>query len=173
MRFRPASRRGVIVLRRRLLAALATPILLAVEAPALAADTGSLTVAAVIPSKSNCKFNFANLPLAFGTINPAQTVPISTTATGSFVCNGSSAQATFLITANDGQNATGAGQRRMQHQAQPTNYLRYGLAWTPTSATVPKGVNQTLTVTGTVQPEDFSMAVPGAYQDIVVLTIAP
>ena len=51
--------------------------------------------------------------------------------------------------------------------------MAYSLSLTPTSATVPRGVDQTLTVTGTIQPFEFQNVRAGTYQDTVVITLTP
>lgn len=137
------------------------------------ADNASLSVSAVIPTKNTCKFNASNLTLAFGTIDPTQASNITATATAGFVCNGASPSATFQISAADGMYPAGPGTRRMRHGSLATEYLPYAISMTPTSATVPKGSAQVLTVTGTLQPIHFQNAQPGSFQDTVVLTITP
>lgn len=61
----------------------------------------------------------------------------------------------------------------MQHTAFPGEFLAYALSLSPTSATVPKGVAQTLTVTGTIQPFEFQNARAGGYLDTLVITLTP
>lgn len=137
------------------------------------ADSSTMAVSAVIPSKNVCKFSGGALALPFGTIDPSAGANINAVATMGFTCNGSSPFATFGITAGDGLYSSGPSARRMQHQTLAGTYLPYSLTWTPTAATVPKGSAQTLTVTGTLQPSNFQSALPGSYRDVVVLTLTP
>jgi spore coat protein U-like protein len=157
----------------RTVAALALPLVLAAFGEAAQAESATMTVSAVIPSKNICKFSGGTLALPFGTIDPATGSNITATATMGFTCNGSSPFATFGISAGDGLYSAGPSARRMQHQTLAGTYLPYQLSWTPTSATVPKGSAQVLTVTGTLQPSSFQSALPGSYQDTVVLTLTP
>lgn len=138
-----------------------------------ASGTGAVGVAAVVPSKNNCKFNGSALTLDFGSIDPASASNATASATLTFVCNGAASLATFFISANDGLYASSVGARRMRHATATLEFLPYSLTLSPTSATVAKGVNQTLTVTGTIQPFQFQNAQGGAYQDTVTLTISP
>jgi spore coat protein U-like protein len=148
-------------------------LVLAAFGGAAQAESATMTVSAVIPSKNVCKFSGGTLALPFGTIDPATGSNINATATMGFTCNGSSPFATFGISAGDGLYSSGPSARRMQHQTLAGTFLPYSLTWTPTAATVPKGSAQVLTVTGTLQPSNFQSALPGNYQDTVVLTLTP
>lgn len=134
----------------------------------------TLSVTTVILSKSNCKFN--NPPTAtldFGDLNPINPADIKASATLAFVCHGSENVASFLITDDDGLYETGANANRMQHVTNPSAYLPYNLTLSPTSSSVPKNVNQTLTVTGTVYGSSYQTAATGAYSDTVTISIQP
>lgn len=148
-------------------------LLLASLAGAAVADTGSLAVSAVVPSRNNCKFSTGTLILDFGLINPASTANATATALSTFRCNGSAPLATFGLTVGDGLHSSGPGARRMRHATTLTEYLPYALSVTPTSGSVAKGVDQNVTITGTIQPFEFQNARAGAYQDTVVLTVVP
>lgn len=140
---------------------------------ACAAGSGTLAVSAVVPSKNSCKFNSNALTLNFGSINPASSANATALATIVFRCTGSSANATFFISAGNGLHASGPGARRMQNTTIATEFLPYALGLSPSSATVPKNTDQTLTVTGTIQPFEFQNVSAGSYRDTVVLTITP
>jgi spore coat protein U-like protein len=138
------------------------------------AASGSLAVSAFVPSQSNCKFSNGALTLDFGQIDPSSLVDTTASVTKTFTCNGSAPMATFSISADDGLHSIGVGARRMQHAtAAPSEFMAYGLSLSPASATVPKGVAQTLTVTGTIQPFQFQNARAGAYSDTVIITLTP
>ena len=159
-------------MRKRLL--LVGSLLLAgVGGSVQAAGTGSLAVSAVVPSKNVCKFSAGSMALNFGTVNPASTVDSTATVTTGFSCNGSAPLATFFISAGDGLYSTGPGSRRMRHATIATEFMAYSLVLSPSSATVPKGSVQTLTVTGTIQPFQFQNVPAGTYQDTVVITLTP
>lgn len=165
MHVRRAAIRGIRCLGAALLAAAVV---------AAHADSASITVTAVVLSKSNCKFSGGGaMTLAFGTINPSSASNATATATRNFSCNGSAPNATFLISAGDGLYASTPGVRRMRHGTTLTEYMTYGLALSPTSATVPKGSTQTLTVTGTLTPTDFGNVLSGSYSDTVAITLTP
>lgn len=139
----------------------------------LAADLGVFSVSATILSKSNCKFNSSAATLNFGSLDPVNPIPVTATTTLPFVCHGSANPATFQITDNDGLYATGANANRMRNLTVTTQYIPYQLSYSPSSASVPKGVDQTLTITGTIAASGYKTAMAGTYQDTVVLTITP
>lgn len=141
--------------------------------PAWSAEAGAVSVGATVESKNNCLFNAKALTLGFGNIDPAGSADVTATATMTFVCNGAGTLATFFISANNGLHEGGTGTRRMRHTVTFSEYLPYSLSLAPATATVTKGVNQTLTVTGTIQPFQFQNVLAGAYQDEVRLTITP
>jgi spore coat protein U-like protein len=157
--------------RRRL--PMAGAALLALLAGAAHADSALMAVSAVVPSKNNCKFDANSLALGFGTIDQLTATPLQQTGTITFTCKGSSALAAFAITADNGLNATGPGQRRMANLTSPGNFLPYGLSLSTTAGTAPKNVPQNLTVTITLQQSHFQSAAVGSYQDTVVLTVDP
>lgn len=158
--------------RQRVLAALWLTAVGALPAPPVAADSGTIQVGAVVLSKSNCRFNNGALTLDFGEIDPSSNTNATATATKVFRCGGSATNATFSITAGSGDHFSG-GTRRMQHGTTTSEYLAYSLALSPATATVPKNVDQTLTITGTITPAQFGNAIAGAYSDTVTLTINP
>ena len=138
-----------------------------------AAAQSSVSVSAVILSKSNCKFDSnAVITLAFGEIDPSSNTNATATATRGFKCGGSAANATFLITADDGLHASGAGQRRMKH-ATLNEYMSYSIALSPETATVPRNSAQTLTITGTITPAQFADVPAGGYSDTVLISLLP
>lgn len=148
-------------------------LLLTSAATAWGANSASVAVSAVVLSKSNCRFTTAAVTLNFGALNPTTPVDVTTTATASFRCNGSTPTATYFITSDDGLYPSGPGSLRMRHSTNPALYLPYALSSTPTTDTVPKGVPQTLSITGTVRGVDYQTATPGTYSDTVTLSIIP
>lgn len=132
---------------------------------ALAADT------ATVISKSNCKFSTTTAALAFGTLDPGNPVDVTRTATLTVRCGGSAANATYLITDDDGLHQSGA--ERMQHALTSTEFLPYSFSYAPASATILKNADQTITVTGTVTGANYQNALAGSYSDTVTLTLAP
>lgn len=135
--------------------------------------SSTITVQAVILSKSICKFKTKGAVVDFGGLDPVAAPDVTRQATLTFVCNGSADPATYLITDDDGQNASGPNGKRMLHSTSPGTFLPYSLTYEPASATVPKGEQQTLTVTGTVLGNDYRTALAGTYTDTVTLTIEP
>jgi spore coat protein U-like protein len=157
---------------RRLSHSLASLLILLGFATGAAAQS-SVSISAVVLSKSNCKFDSnAPITLAFGEIDPSSNTNATATATRGFKCMGSAANATFLITAGDGMHASGAGQRRMKH-AILNEYMSYSLALSPETDTVARNSAQTLTITGTVTPAQFADVSAGDYSDTVVISLLP
>jgi spore coat protein U-like protein len=138
-----------------------------------AADTASISVAAVVLSKSNCKFNSANATLNFGVLDPSNPVDKTISTTIGFICHGSANPATFYITDNGGLYRTGPSEPRMRHSTQLSEYLPYNLSYTPSSGSVPKNTNQNLTISGTVGGTDYQNAYAGNYSDTLILSINP
>lgn len=154
---------------RLLLAALVA----AGAASAQAQSTGGFTVSAMVLSKSNCRFTTPTATLNFNAINP--TLPGPATATTSLVvrCGGSAPTATFVITVGDGSHSTGPGARRMRHQTTTTEYLKYAMTPSVTSATVPKNTDYTININGSVLAADYQNAMAGGYSDTVAITVSP
>lgn len=139
----------------------------------MAAGSNTLSVTAAVLSKSICKFKSATSTLNFGALDPSSSVNVSSSATVIFVCNGSAPNATFFISEDYGLYKTGPGANRMRHATVLTEFLPYSLTLNPTSATVPKGVNQTLTVSGTVTAANYQNALMGNFADTVIITLTP
>lgn len=148
-------------------------ILLFLSGEALAAGTNAVSVSATVLSKSICLFNSATSTLNFGSLDPANPVNVTTSTTIIFRCVGSAPLATFFISDDDGLYETGPDANRMGHTVLPAQFLPYSLTLSPTTATVPRLTNQTLTVTGTVLGVDYQAAYPGSYSDTVIITIVP
>lgn len=153
------------------------PLLLAALVAAGAARAGTdaavLTVSATVLSKNTCKFSTNSLTLDFLTIDPSATVDRTVNQTLTFVCNGSSASASWFVSAGNGLYSTGPGARRMRNTAVTTEFLPYSLNVSPTSGTAAKGSTVTLSIAGTVAMADFQMATPGSYSDSVTITVSP
>lgn len=148
-------------------------LLAAGASSAHAADTNALTVTATVLSKSVCMFNSASATLNFGALDPGNPVNVTQNTTVTFRCVGSAPIAAFAISSNDGLYQTGPGARRMRHATVLTEYLNYALSLSPTSGTVPKNTNRTLTITGTVTGANYQSAYAGNYADTVTLTLIP
>lgn len=144
-----------------------------VTSVAHASGTNTLTVTAAVLSKNKCKFNTANATLNFGALDPGNSTDVSKSTSVQFVCNGSAPIAAFAFTTNNGLYSTGPGAYRMRHATVTTAYLPYTLSLTPTTGTAPKGVNQTLTIDGTVSALNYQPALAGNYADTVVITLNP
>ncbi|MGB9628100.1 MAG: spore coat protein U domain-containing protein [Thermodesulfobacteriota bacterium] len=140
---------------------------------AYAGDTSVVSVSGVVLSKSECKFNSKTASLSFGNLDPSNPVDRTVSTAITFRCGGSAPMATFSITDDDGLYETGPDQNRMKHTTIPSEYLLYNLTLNPTSGTVPKNTNQTLTITGTVKGVDYQDAPAGNYSDTVVISIEP
>jgi hypothetical protein len=161
---------GLAGLARKLIALLAC----AAACAAQAAGSGSLTVTAVVLSKSNCRFSgTTTATLNFNNISPAATTDAVATSSLVIRCGGSAANATFAISAGDGLFASGAGAPRMRHLATTTEFLPYTITLTPSSATIPKNTDQTIAITGRITPAQVAAAIAGTFADLVAITLAP
>jgi len=158
---------------KRLLFYLSIATVFAVAKQTIAAGPTVLSVTATVLSKSVCKFQTKASALAFGNLVPSSGANVTAVTTIGFVCNGSAPNATFLMTKNNGLNGTGPGNNRMRHATLLSEFIPYSASLSPSSATVPKGVVQTLTVTGTVNALDYQNAAIGSYSDAVIITITP
>ncbi len=147
--------------------------ILGLSSRSLAGDSQVVTVTATVLSKSQCKFNSKTAALSFGNIDPSTPVDTTVTTSITFRCGGSSPNATFSITDDDGLYETGPDANRMRHSINTTEYIPYTLTLNPTSGTVPKNSDQNLTITGTVKGVDYQDALTGSYSDMVVISIAP
>jgi spore coat protein U-like protein len=157
----------------KLIVAMAVIVAVMLVPLAAHAAPASFNVTATVLSKSICKFNTATSALAFGNLTPGSGVPGAGTALFNFVCNGSAANATFVITADDGLYSTGPGARRMRHATDVAQFIAYSINLNPVTATVPKGAVQVLTVTGSIAPAAYNPAIAGAYADTVIISITP
>lgn len=133
----------------------------------------TVTVSAVVISKSICKFSSASAALAFGTLDPGNPVDVTVSTTIGFRCMGSAPIATFMITDDDGLHETAPDGNQMQRTSLPAEFLPYSMTLAPTTDTVPKNAPQILTVTGTVMGVDYQNVAAGDYSDTVVISIDP
>ncbi len=140
---------------------------------AFAANTSTVSVSATVVSKSNCKFRSATAALNFGILDPSNPVNKSVNTSINFRCAGSAPIATFFITDDDGLYETGLDANRMRHTTINTEYIPYTFTLNPTSGTVPKNTDQTLSISGTVNGTDYQNAATGTYSDTVVITLTP
>lgn len=139
------------------------------------AGNNILAVSATIVSSHNCRFNTNSSSLVFGTLDPASPVDRTANTSVTFRCTGGGppAPATFFIKHDSGLHSEAPGSPRMRHATVTTEYLPYSLTLNPTTGTVPRNTNQTLTISGTVAGSDFQGAYAGSYTDTVVLSITP
>ena len=137
------------------------------------AASSTVSVAAVVLSKSNCKFNSNTATINLGSLDPANPIDRTVSTTVTFVCRGSAPSTTFSFTDDDGLYETAPNAKRMRHTTVTTEYLPYSLTLNPISGTIPKNTNQTLTISGTVTGTDYQNAYTGNYSDTVVISIEP
>ena len=124
-------------------------------------------------SKNNCKFKSpGSATLAFGDINPSSSTNATATATLTVQCGGASPAVSYALSHDSGLYETGVNLNRLKHTAL-NEYLSYSLALTPSSGTIAKNADQTITLTSTVTPASFQNAAVGAYADTVVVTLNP
>lgn len=147
-------------------------ILMTFGIPNASAGTRTLTVAATVISKNNCRFRSGPAAINFGALDPGNTNDVTRTASMRFRCQGSAPMATFAFSTDDGLYESAPGATRMKH-ATENEFLPYSLSLSPLSGTVPKGEENTLTITGTVTSANYRSASAGNYRDTVVISIAP
>ena len=149
------------------------PLLLGAATPAYAADSSTVSVGATVVSNNNCKFRSpGSATLAFGNINPSSSANATASATLTIRCGGASRTVFYALSHNSGLHETGVNLNRMK-RGLLNEYLPYTLTLTPSSGTVARNVNRTITLTGTVAPASFQNAAMGAYADTVVITLTP
>ncbi len=139
-----------------------------------AAEVGTLTVSAVVLSRSNCRFaNGPPMTLGFGALDPGNPVDVTRNATARYICRGSAPIATFAFEDDGGRYETAPGARRMRHATLASEFLPYDLTYSPPSGSIPRNTWRTLTVSGTVKGTDYTGIAAGAYSDTVVISILP
>ena len=143
------------------------------SSPAKAASGINFTASAVVLSKNQCRFLSNNFTLDFGNLDPTTGANVNAVATVDFRCQGSAPIASYAISDDDGLHETGLNANRMQHSVNAAEYIPYSLSMNPLTGNAPKNVNQTLTVTGTINGPDYQFAILGAYVDTVVISILP
>jgi hypothetical protein len=146
-------------------------LLLCAASSALAGGGHSLTVSAVVPSKNNCRFSGAGSTLSLS-VDPAGGAAVAASTSLSIRCLGSSAVATWSLSANSGLYGVSPAALRMRHGTNLAEFLPYVLSF-PASGSVTKNVWQDITVTATVAAADYQNARPGAYSDTVALSLLP
>lgn len=139
------------------------------------AGSASLDVSATVISKHNCLFQGNTSALSFGAIDPLGSGNATATTTVSFVCHGNPHNALAYTVSHDGgqYDTLAAPSPKMLRQTAPFDPLPYSLNLTPTNGTAPTNTQVDITVTGTILATDYQNARAGAYQDIVILTVAP
>lgn len=160
---------GLAMLRR---SALISALILFTALPAFAAAI-NLTISATILSKNQCRFQTANATLDFGTLDPGNPIPVTASSSLTFICRGSDPVATFLISRDDGLNPSGPAALQMESTTIPGSLIPYTLSFTPSTASVPRNVAQTLSLTGSLASGSYATATSGVYSDTVVFTIVP
>jgi spore coat protein U-like protein len=142
--------------------------LMPLQALAAGGDSMVVDVAAVVLSKNQCKFKTAATSLDFGQLDPSNPVVRNASTTIDFSCKGSAGVASFLMTDDGGLNSY-----HLVHQTDATQTIPYALTLTPASGTIPKNVNQTLTISGSIQGADYQTVLIGLYADTVIVTLQP
>lgn len=134
----------------------------------------SLSVGAVVMSKSNCRFDIVNLVLDFSTIDATSTSNATASTGGTVTCNGGKASTVTLgLSLGNGTHSTGPGARRMRHTTELTEFLPYALSISPTSATIARNGTLAFTVDGAILPSQFQNVMAGNYIDTVTISVAP
>lgn len=147
---------------------------LAIASLCYGANTGTVSVSAVVVSKGQCKFNSKSTTLSFGNLDPGNLVDKNANTTLIFSCQASGNNLiTFSITHDSGLYETGINAPRMRNTTQTTEYLPYSLTLNPTSGSVPKVTDTPLAISGTVRGVDYQDGIPGNYSDTVTISIEP
>lgn len=121
-----------------------------------------------------CRFSSRNAALNFGLLDPANPVDVNANTTIVVRCGGSDPDITFFLDDDDGLYEAGPDLNRMRNTVVTTEYLPYTLSFNPPSGTtIPRNVNVTVTISGTVTGLDYRNAYIGSYSDTVVISITP
>jgi len=151
-------------------------ILIILIIPCLSFATGnnSVLVSASVLSKGKCTFSTGTSNLSFGTLDPGNPVDKNASTTVYYTCQANGTGLISInISKNDGLYSTGPSAPRMRNIVDTSMFLPYTMSLNPTAASVPKNVQQTLTITGTVLGSSFENQIAGNYSDTVVVHIAP
>ncbi len=148
---------------------------LSIVKPAQAASTAAVSVAAVVVSDNDCRFRprSPTVTLDFGTLDPANPVDKTVTASLTFRCRGRDRTVVWAIEDDDGLYETGPDQNRMRHATVTTEFIPYSFDVIPRSGTSPRNQDVTVTLTATVRGVDYQNAYVGNYADVVTLTLLP
>lgn len=147
--------------------------ILILTSPIYAADTGIVSVTAVVVSNNDCSFETSNASLNFGNLDPSNPIDRSVSTSIRFRCRGGDRWVTFFIDDDDGLYEESPNGNRMRHTTILTEYLPYSFNLNPITGTVPRRTWQTLTITGTVKGVDYENAAMGSYSDTVTISIIP
>ena len=157
-------------MRRSVFLAAAAVLLLA-AGTAMALDTATLTVQAVV--SPTCKFSSpAAATLSFPVLDPGNAVNVTASTTLSFWCTDGTA---YTITDDDGLYETGVDANRMRSTALATpEFIPYTISYAPATGNGTGPTSPiTLTVSGDILGTDYSANSPDLYTDTVTLTINP
>lgn len=155
-------------MKKLFLAAVAISMI-AMAGSAMAVDTATVTVSAIVPA--TCRFSNPAATLAFGALpTPAADVTAGTTL--DFWCTNG---AIYAITDDDGLFETGANANRMRSTTLAIpEFMPYALSYVPASGTgLGPASPITLTLTGNILGASYSSLSGDIYQDTVTLTINP
>jgi spore coat protein U-like protein len=156
-------------MRKLVLGFFAVGLVLAFAGRSLAADTANVTVSATV--LSSCGFTSAG-DLSFGNIDPGSPGPYTPVVTEVNVqCTNGQA---FTITDDGGNNGVAGGPWAMDDGG--GNTLPYTLVYDNSGSGIGFGgaaFDVPLNLDGSVTQANAQAAVPGAYNDLVVLTVAP
>jgi spore coat protein U-like protein len=137
---------------------------------AIAVDTATVTVSAIIPD--TCRFTSPTAALSFGVLDQATAPAVSAGTNLSFWCtNGAS----YTITDDDGlyETAPNANRMRSTTLAVP-EFIPYTLTYTPNAGTGLGPANPiALNITGNVAAGTYASNTADVYNDTVTLTINP
>ncbi|GBC85428.1 hypothetical protein HRbin11_01877 [bacterium HR11] len=139
------------------------------------ADTATVAVSALVVSDNDCRFRprSPTVTLNFGTLDPANPIDKTVTATLTFRCRGRDRTVVWAIEDDDGLYETGPNQNRMRHTTVLTEFIHYTFDVIPRTGTSPRNQDVNVTLTATVRGVDYQDAFVGNYADVVTLTLLP
>lgn len=143
--------------------------MIAMGGTAMAVDTATVTVSAIVAQ--TCRFSSPTAALAFGTL-PSTAADVSAGTTLAFWCT---TGASYTITDDDGLYETGVNANQMRSTALATpQFMPYTLSYTPASGTGTGPSSPiTMTLTGNILAASYASLPADVYQDTVTLTINP
>lgn len=147
---------------------MAAAVLFLAAGSAMAADTATVTVTAMVTP--TCQFVTNTATLDFGTLDQTSGNPGTAATSVQFWCT---TGATASFTDQGGLHDAG-GSKRIQHATVPTAFIPYTMTLTPSgTAGAGPGSPLSLAIAGNINFVDYQNATGGNYSDTVTIDVNP